>query len=85
MRYDYFCESCKEVWEEVQFLKDRDLPTTLPCPHCGIKEVKRGYTTAPHFSYAGSMSNLKRAGSDWNDVLTSIKRASGKKSTINTR
>jgi hypothetical protein len=86
MQYDYFCESCEEVWEEKQFLKDRDLPLTLPCPHCKKNgTVKRGFFNTPHFSYAGSMSVLKRAGSGWNDVLKSVKRASGRQSTIETR
>jgi putative FmdB family regulatory protein len=86
MQYDYYCESCEEVWEERQFLNDRDLPTTLPCPHCkATGTVKRGFFKAAHFSYAGAKTNLQRAGSGWNDVLTSIKKASGRKSTIVTR
>jgi putative FmdB family regulatory protein len=85
MRYDYYCESCEEVWEETQFLNDRDLPTQEPCPHCGAKEVKRCVPNKMNLSYAGAKSPLARAGSGWNDVLTSIKKASGKKSTIQTR
>jgi predicted nucleic acid-binding Zn ribbon protein len=86
MRYDYYCEGCKSEWEEQQFLNDRDLPLTKPCPQCkNSGQIKRGIFRAPHFSYAGSKSNLRRAGSGWNDVLQSIKKASGKKSTIETR
>jgi putative FmdB family regulatory protein len=86
MRYDYKCTQCDTVWEEVQFMNDRDLPLTLPCPHCQTNgTVKRGIFKTARVSYAGSKTVLQRAGSGWNDVLTSIKRASGRKSTIETR
>lgn len=86
MRYDYYCSECKEKWEESQFLNDRDLPRTLPCPKCGERDcVKRGFFNAAGISYGGSKSNLSRAGSEWNDLLTGIKKASGKDATIQTR
>lgn len=86
MRYDYYCSECKEKWEETQFLNDRDLPTTLPCPKCKkTGGVKRGYFTTATISYGGVQSNLSRAGSGWNDLLTGIKKASGKDTTIQTR
>lgn len=86
MQYDYHCLACEERWEESQLLNDRDLPLTLPCPHCKtIDSVKRGIFNAPAMSYGGSQSVLKRAGSGWNDVLTGIKKASGKNSTIQTK
>jgi len=86
MRYDYYCTECEDVWEEKQFLHDRDVPLELPCPTCGKSGgVKRGFFNAAYVSYAGSKSNLARAGSGWNDVLTSIKRASARENTIATR
>lgn len=86
MRYDYTCTECNEQWEEVQFLNDRDLPLTKPCPKCKAKDsVKRGFFTPSAVSYAGSKSILARAGSGWNDVLTSVKKASGRNNTIQTR
>lgn len=85
MNYDYRCNSCNAEWEESQFLNDRDLPTEEPCPHCKEMSVKRVILKAPRVSYSGAVSNLKRAGSGWNDVLTGIKKASGKNSTIETR
>jgi NAD-dependent SIR2 family protein deacetylase len=86
MRYDYYCSECQEKWEENQFLNDRDLPLALPCPKCKKPNcVKRGFFTATRMSYAGSKSNLARAGSGWNDLLTGIKKASARNTTIETR
>ena len=85
MNYDYYCTECDAKWEENQFLNDRDLPLTLPCPHCKAKEtVKRGIT-ATRMSYAGIKSNLTRAGSGWNDLLCGVKKASARGNTIETR
>ncbi len=86
MQYDYFCDACKEVWEEKQFLNDRDVPLSLPCPHCKeVGSVKRGFFKASAISYGGSKSVLARAGSGWNDVLMGVKKASAKNNTIITR
>lgn len=86
MNYDYFCESCKEKWEENNFLNQRDLPLTLPCPKCGVKgSVKRGFFSAARISYDGNQTILQRAGSGWNDVLTKIKSKSARGNTIETR
>lgn len=86
MRYDYYCTNCEDLWEEIQFLNDRDLPTTLPCPTCKKEgSVKRGFFKASAISYGGSKSNLARAGSGWNDLLTGIKKASASNNTIITR
>lgn len=86
MQYDYYCSECQEKWEERQFLNDRDLPLSLPCPKCKkTGGVERGFFTAAGMSYAGSKSNLARAGSGWNDLLTGIKKASARNTTIETR
>ena len=38
--------------------------------------------TAPGLSFEGSVGTIRRAGSEWNDVLKGIKKASGKDNTI---
>jgi putative FmdB family regulatory protein len=85
MRYDYYCIECNERWEETQFMNDRDLPLTLPCPNCEKQEcVKRG-VVALAVSHQGGKTPLQRAGSGWNDVLNKIKKASGRKNSIETK
>lgn len=39
--------------------------------------------SSPKFA-SNTMSNLRRAGSEWNDLLKGIKKASGKDNTIKT-
>lgn len=86
MRYDYECENCKARWEETQFLNDRDLPLSKPCPECSATgSVRRAIFFAAKIAYGGAKSNLSRAGSGWNDLLTGIKKASAKNNTITTR
>jgi predicted nucleic acid-binding Zn ribbon protein len=85
MRYDYYCIECNARWEETQFMNDRDLPLSLPCPHCAKLEcVKRGVVSLA-VSYQGGKTVLQRAGSGWNDVLVKIKKASGRKNSLETR
>ena len=85
MRYDYYCQECNEAWEEVQFMNDRDLPLSSPCPHCKAEgAVKRGISSLA-ISYQGSKTVLQRAGSGWNDVLKKIKKASGRDNSLETR
>jgi hypothetical protein len=53
----------------------------MPCPHCKELGVKR-QVSSPALSYQGAHSTLRRAGSEWADVLKGIKKASGKENTI---
>lgn len=81
--YDFLCESCQHEYEEMVHSSARDDLRT--CPNCGEKKAKRVWRNASSVSYTGKISNLKRAGSGWNDMLTRIKKASARKNTINTR
>lgn len=81
MTYDYYCDKCDEVWEEVHLSADRDKPVGKDCP-CGEGgKVCRG-VCAPSLSYQGSVSPIRKAGGEWNDLLKRIKKKSGSKSTI---
>jgi predicted nucleic acid-binding Zn ribbon protein len=81
MTYDYYCDKCDKEWEDVFPSADRDKPVGQPCP-CGKGGgVKRG-VCAPALSFQGSVSAIRKAGSGWNDVLTGIKKASGKDANI---
>jgi len=85
MRYDFFCDNCSHEWEETQFMNDRDIPTTLPCPKCQTKNKIRRVIRSLAISYEGNQTILQRAGSGWNDVLNKVKKASGRKNSIETR
>jgi predicted nucleic acid-binding Zn ribbon protein len=88
MLYDYTCSKCGVIWEEQHPMNDRDNPVGKSCPkeYCEKPESCEGLVersmTAPGLSFEGSVSTIKRAGSEWNDVLKGIKKASGKENTI---
>lgn len=86
MTYTYRCDSCNEQWEDRHPMADRDVPTTKECPHCNSEgTVKRIIDFAPRVSYDGAKTVLQRAGSGWNDLLTKVKKGSGRHSNIETR
>jgi hypothetical protein len=62
-------------------MSKRDEATQEPCPECG-GEVYRTMETAGLIS--DSKTPLRRAGSEWNDVLKKIKKGSGKNNSIKT-
>ena len=80
MTYDYYCDKCDKVWEESHAIADRDKPCGKSCPCKKNGKVKRG-VCAPALS-TDTINPIKRAGTEWNDVLKGIKKASGKESTI---
>jgi hypothetical protein len=86
MTYTYHCKTCDTHWEENLTVATRDLPCTIPCKNCqSINSVVRTFTMAPRISYDGAKTVLQRAGSGWNDVLTKVKKASGRQAKIETR
>jgi len=85
MRYDYECLNCSHTWEETQGIQFRDEPVSLPCPNCNEKGSIRRVIGKLFISYAGSQTVLQRAGTNYNDLLTKIKKGSGRENSIETR
>jgi predicted nucleic acid-binding Zn ribbon protein len=85
MTYVYSCLNCENRWEGRHPIDDRDKPLDLPCPECGESGKIKRVPTAVRVSYQGFQSPITRAGGEWNDVLKSIKKGAGKKSTIETK
>ena len=81
MTYEYICDKCKNRWDEVHPMKDRNLPVGKQSPCCEDGVVKMAIT-APGLNFDGAISPIRRAGTGWNDVLKGIKKASGKDNTI---
>ena len=81
MIYLYTCHACNAEWEENFPIDDRDKIVGDPCPHCEEGKISRGIT-APGLNYGGAVSAIKKAGTEWNDVLKGIKKASGKNAKI---
>jgi putative FmdB family regulatory protein len=79
--YDFHCTACKHDFEEiVPIARNKELQK---CPKCGEVKGER-QVSAVAVNYTGFKNNIKRAGSGWNDILKSVKKASGKSNTIRT-
>ena len=86
MTYTYKCEKCDHVYDRSLPMADRDAPLSQPCVNCAEHSfVKRIIVFAPSITSESAMTLQQRAGSGWNDVLTKIKRKSGRYCTIQTR
>jgi predicted nucleic acid-binding Zn ribbon protein len=86
MTYTYKCEKCNHEWDCSLSMADRDVPIGQPCVQCKEESyVKRIFSFAPSITSESAMTLQQRAGSGWNDVLTKIKKKSGRYCTIQTR
>lgn len=57
-------------------MKDRDLPTTLPCPKCKAKgTVKKSWTgCTPSLGADYTLTPDKATGGQWSQLMSKIKR-----------
>ena len=39
--YEYKCEKCEHIFDEVLSVSNRDKPIEEPCPECGKKSIKK--------------------------------------------
>ena len=77
--YNFKCLKCDKIEEHFTTISKRDEPRLCSCGKEG--NLKR-CVDAPAMSYQGAKSAIKRAGSEWNDVLKKVKKASGRENTI---
>jgi hypothetical protein len=83
MNYEYLCKTCNKKWEESRSIDTRDEPTLQSCS-CGKNGTIVRILNALSINYSGFKSPIRRAGSNWNDLLKKIKKGSGKDTTIET-
>lgn len=83
--YQYKCNSCENVFEELRKISEYAAPCAKPCPQCekgGV--VERYIGSAPALSKTGAKTNL-RVSDDFNHVLNRMhKFYKTKGSTIQT-
>jgi putative FmdB family regulatory protein len=59
--YEYGCRSCRRSFDLVRPIAERDNPAS--CPRCGMSNIQRKYTSAPHsFSFAMREVAERRSG-----------------------
>jgi len=73
--YNYECNKCGEVWEELHSMADKDKPTTLPCPHCKKKKcvIKSWKDCTPGLGADWTLTPDKASGGRWSEVMNKIK------------
>jgi putative FmdB family regulatory protein len=78
--YNYECDKCQKVWEEIHMMKDRDLPTTLPCPKCKAEgTVKKSWAgCTPGLGVDHTLTPDKATGGRWSELMSKIKRGQPK-------
>ena len=82
MTYNYHCDACGKNFDKGFSIADRDKPTTKPCPACHKKGKVTRVFQSPSVSYEGPKSDIRKAGSGWNDVLKRIDKYAGKRSQV---
>lgn len=82
MTYNYHCDACGKNFDKGFSIADRDKPTTKPCPACHKKGKVTRVFQSPAVSYEGPKSDIRKAGSGWNDVLKRIDKYAGKRSQV---
>lgn len=65
-------------------MSNRKEPEQEPCPNCNEKDcIEQTLTGAPAL-VSDSKTAMRRAGTEWNDVLKKIKKGSARSNTIKT-
>jgi putative FmdB family regulatory protein len=73
--YNYECNKCKKLWEEVHTIAEREKPTTEPCPKCGAKGtvIKSWTGCTPGLDADYNLTPNKATGGRWNELMTRMK------------
>lgn len=67
--YEYRCDKCEHIFEEVHAMDKSNKPLSKPCPECGVKKsVNKTFATGG----AGVDVN-KGPGSDYNELMKKMK------------
>lgn len=76
--YDYVCKSCKNSFERILKIADREFPTSEPCSECGGEIVMS--ISAP--TLVSGVRGPQSAPNGFKDVLKNIHKGAGKESKI---
>jgi len=73
--YNYECNKCEAVWEEIHPIAQRDNPTKVACPHCGQDRCvnKSWKDCTPGLGADWSLTPNKASGGRWNELMSKIK------------
>ena len=78
--YNYECEKCNKIWDEIHSISERDAPTKLPCPYCKKKKCVRksweGCTPGLGADY--TLTPDKATGGRWSELMKRMKSGAPK-------
>jgi putative FmdB family regulatory protein len=77
--YDYRCIKCGRIEERIVMISKKDDPSTCTCEEKG--EMKRLISIPPAVVH-DTIHPIRRAGTEWNDVLKRIEKNSARENNI---
>jgi putative FmdB family regulatory protein len=73
--YDYQCNKCEMIWEDVYTIADRATPLSKPCPHCKKKKcVEKAFASFPGSATDTNITPDKKTGGQWSELINRIKK-----------
>jgi putative FmdB family regulatory protein len=84
MIYTFACDSCNGSFEVNVPISENQKPLSQPCQLCGVKGKVYRVFDSNGFQHEMINDFRKRAGSEWNDRLKTIKGNSGRDNIIDT-
>ncbi len=70
--YEYKCEKCEHVFDEVLSVSNRDKPISEPCPECGEEAVQK-LVSATTMGVDMNCTPAKKTGGDWSRLMDKVK------------
>jgi len=67
--YDYKCDACGHIFEEMLKIKDHKKPEKKPCPNCKEKKVKQIILTVPGVAIDTEFRVTNKAKGGFRDVM----------------
>lgn len=71
--YQYKCEKCEHVFEEIHKMADRHIPLTQPCPNCKEKECIEQMICASALISPLRLDGHAKPGTDFRERMKQIK------------
>ena len=73
--YDYYCNTCEHIFEDLNTMANSDKPTKEPCPECNEKTVRRGYFEAPQGGVDFNLTPDSATSGQWSELMNKMKKA----------
>jgi len=74
--YNYECDKCEKLWDEIHPISERDAPIGKPCPYCKKKGgVRKSWAECtPGLGADWTLTPDSATGGRWSELMNKIKR-----------